>query len=151
MRLKPLLNTAPMRYLAFVFGILLFSCTKSGGNEDLSANQSKWNKKNICNYEFTLSIGCFCPETVAGPHLIKVVDDTIASVNGLPYDAATMSMLMTIDELFAFVRRGIDRDPYQKSITYNSLYGYPESFYFDFEKTMADEEIGYQITGFIKN
>ena len=58
---------------------------------------------------------------------------------------------MTIDELFAYVGKSIERKPYQKSITYNSVYGYPESVYFDFEKTMADEEIGYRITGFVKN
>ena len=72
-------------------------------------------------------------------------------MNDQPYDPSTMSLLMTIDELFTYVRRGIDGSPYQKSITYNAQYGYPESVYFDFEKTMADEEIGYQITGFKKN
>jgi hypothetical protein len=140
-----------MRYLTIFLTLLLFSCTKSGDNEDLSANLSKWNKQNISNYEFTLTVGCFCTEAVAGPHVIKVVDDTIASVNGLPYDSSTMGLLMTIDELFAYVRRGINKDPYQKSITYNSLYGYPESVYFDFDKNMADEEIGYYISGFKKN
>jgi hypothetical protein len=140
-----------MRYLTFFLALLFFSCTKSGENADLSANLSKWNKQNISNYEFTLTVNCFCSEAVAGPHLIKVVDDTIASVNDQPYNPSTMSLLMTIDELFTYVRKGIERDPYQKSITYNYLYGYPESVYFDFEKTMADEEIGYQISGFKKN
>lgn len=140
-----------MRYLAFIIAIFLFSCTKSGEIEDLSVNQSRWDKKKISNYEFTLTIGCFCPQAVAGPHLIKVVDDTIASVNDEPYDPSTMGMLMTIDELFSYVGRSIDRKPYQKTIIYNSLYGYPESVYFDFEKTLVDEEIGYRITGFVKN
>jgi hypothetical protein len=140
-----------MRYLIFILALFLFSCTKSGENEDLSANLSKWNKENVSDYEFTLTVNCFCSEAVAGPHLIKVVDDTIASVNGLPYDHSTMSLLMTIDQLFAYVRNSIERDPYQKSLTYNSMYGYPETVYFDFDKNMADEEIGYQITGFKKN
>jgi len=140
-----------MKYLTLILGLLLFSCTKSGENEDLSTNLSKWNKANISNYEFTLTIGCFCPEAVAGPHQIKVAADTIASVNGRPYDHSTMSLIMTIDQLFAYVRKGIGRDPYQKSITYNFQYGYPETVYFDFEKNMADEEIGYNITGFKKN
>ena len=140
-----------MKYFTFSLALLLFSCTKSGENEDLSSNLSRWNKKNISNYEFTLTIGCFCPQEVTGPHLIKVAGDTIVSVNDQPYDPSTMSLLMTIDELFAYVRRGIDRNPYQKSITYNAQYGYPESVYFDFEKTMADEEIGYHVSGFKEN
>jgi hypothetical protein len=131
--------------------LLLFSCTKSGENQDLLRNQAIWDKKNLNNYEFTLTVSCYCPEAVAGPHLIKVVDDTIVSVNDKPYDPLTVGLLMTIDELFTYVGKSIERKPYQKSITYNSLYGYPESVYFDFEKTMADEEIGYRITGFVKN
>jgi hypothetical protein len=140
-----------MRYLTFILALLLFSCSKSGENEDLSANQAKWNKINISNYQFTLRINCFCPQEVAGPHVIKVVADTIASVNDQTYDPSTMNYLMTIDELFAYIGRSLDGNPYQKNITYNSIYGYPESVYFDFVKTMVDEEIGYQITGFVKN
>jgi hypothetical protein len=135
-----------------IFGLLiLFSCTKSNENSDLSANQSKWDKQNISNYEFTLRVSCFCPQEVEGPHVIKVVADTIASVNDQPYDPSKMGLLMTIDELFTYVGKSIDRQPYQKSITYNSLYGFPEYVFFDFEKTMVDEEIGYQITGFVKD
>jgi len=140
-----------MRYTFLLFVLMIFSCTQSGENEDFSSNQSKWNRKNLSNYEFTLTIGCFCPQAVAGPHVIKVDDDTIASVNDQPYDPSTMSYLMTIDDLFNFVGKSIERNPYKKRITYNSLYGYPESVYFDFEKAMADEEIGYNIIGFKKN
>jgi hypothetical protein len=140
-----------IRNMIFLAVFLMFSCTKSGENEDLSRNQAIWNKMNLSSYEFTLSVSCFCTEAVAGPHLIKVVDDTIASVNGKPYDPSTMGLLITINELFTYIEKSIERKPYQKSITYNSLYGYPESIYFDFEKTIADEEIGYQITGFLKN
>jgi hypothetical protein len=131
--------------------LLLFACTKSGENEDFSVNQNKWNKKNINNYEFTLRISCFCPEEVTGPHLIKVVADTITSVNNQPYDPDTNGLLMTIDELFTYVGTSIDRNPYKKTIEYNSTYGYPENVFFDFVKTMVDEEIGYQVRGFKMN
>jgi hypothetical protein len=140
-----------IRNMIILVALFLLSCTKSGENEDFSRNRAIWDRKNLSNYEFTLTVSCFCPEAVAGPHLIKVVDDTIASVNDKPYDHSTMGLLMTIDELFTYVGKSIERKPYQKSITYNSLFGYPESVYFDFEKTMADEEMGYQITGFVKN
>jgi hypothetical protein len=140
-----------MRYLAFFLALLLYSCTKSGENEDLSANQSKWEKNNTGNYSYTLTIGCYCTEAMAGPHVIKVVDDTIYSVNDQAYDPSTMSYLMTIDELFAWIRTSIDRNPYKKYITFNQVYGYPEHAGFDFEKTMVDEEISYNISGFVKN
>jgi hypothetical protein len=137
-----------IRYTLLSVVLLLFSCTKSKEDNDLLTNQSRWDKQTISNYEFTLRVSCFCPREVVGPHVIKVVADTIASVNDQAYDPSTMGYLMTIDELFAFVGKSLDRNPYQKSIAYNSIYGYPESVYFDFEKTMADEEIGYQVTDF---
>jgi hypothetical protein len=140
-----------MRYFILLTIVFLFSCTKSHDKDELSMSEATWEKMNLNNYEFTLSVNCFCPATVAGPHVIKVVDDTIALVNGQPYDHSAMGLLMTIDELFTYIGKSIDRKPYQKSLTYNSQYGYPESIYFDFEKAMADEEIGYKITGFVKN
>lgn len=137
-----------MKYTIFIFAILLFSCTKSEEDKDLSSNQYKWNKKNIVNYEFTLTINCFCPSERVGPHIIKVVDDQIVSVNNLPYDPGTTGELMTIDELFTFVATSIHSNPYKKTLEYNSTFGYPQAVWFDFNKTIADEEIGYQITGF---
>jgi hypothetical protein len=137
-----------MRYLIFSVVFLIFSCTKSDENDDLSLNQSKWNRQNIVNYEYTLSINCFCPQERVGPHLIKVVNNQIVSVNNFPYDPGTTGELMTIDDLFTFISTGIKRNPYKKTIEYNSTFGYPQYIFFDFEKSMVDEEIGYQITGF---
>lgn len=137
-----------MRNTIFLVVLLLFSCTQSNENDDLSAYKSKWNKLNIVNYEFTLTINCFCPQERVGPHLIKVVNDEIVSVNNLPYNPSITGELMTIDQLFGFVETSIDRKPYMKTIEYNSTFGYPQTVWFDFDKSMADEEIGYQITGF---
>jgi hypothetical protein len=123
-------------------------CTRSNDKDELSVNKSMWERKNISDYEFTLMINCFCPQERVGPHLIKVVNDKIVSVNNLPYDPAKTGELMTIDELFSIVGKDIERNPYQKTIGYNSKFGYPESVWFDFNKNTADEEIGYQITGF---
>ena len=137
-----------MKYLMFFATILLVSCTKSEDNDELSSNLAKWDKENIVNYEFTLTISCFCPQERVGPHLIKVVNDEIVSVNNLPYDPDITGELMTIDQLFSYLRTVIDENPYKKTVEYNSVYGYPQFIYFDFNKNMVDEEIGYQVTGF---
>jgi hypothetical protein len=137
-----------MKYLMFFATILLVSCTKSEDNDELSSNLAKWDKENIVNYEFTLTISCFCPQERVGPHLIKVVNDEIVSVNNLPYDPDIAGELMTIDQLFSYLRTVIDENPYKKTVEYNSVYGYPQFIYFDFNKNMVDEEIGYQVTGF---
>ena len=137
-----------MKYLIITILMMVSFCTRSNDKDELSVNKSMWERKNISDYEFTLMINCFCPQERVGPHLIKVVNDKIVSVNILPYDPAKTGELMTIDELFSIVGKDIERNPYQKTIEYNSTFGYPESVWFDFNKNIADEEIGYQITGF---
>lgn len=137
-----------MRYLLFVFAILLFSCTKSAEDRELSSNQSTWNRKNIHNYEFSLTVNCFCPEARVGPHLIKVADDQIVSVNNLPYDPSVAGELLTIDDLFTFVATSIERNPYSQTIEYNSAFGYPQTVWFDYNNAIADEELGYVVTDF---
>ena len=140
-----------IRLTFFLLVLLLFSCTKSDENTNLSTNESKWNRMNIVSYEFTLTINCFCPQERVGPHIIKVVDNQILSVNNLPYDPDKTGELYTIDQLFTFVRTSIERNPYVKTIEYNSTYGFPGTVFFDFNKQVADEEIGYKVSDFKTN
>jgi len=108
----------------------------------------KWVSSKPINYEFTLQISCYCPIERLGPHLIKVSNDKIISVNNLPYDITKTGPLMTIDELIAYIKTSLDKNPYIKKVEYNSVLGYPEHVFFDFAKEIADEEIGFEITNF---
>jgi hypothetical protein len=137
-----------MKYLIFMALLMVSFCTRSNDGDELSVNKSKWNSKNISDYEFTLRINCFYTYERVGPHLIKIVNDKIVSVNNLPYDPDKTGELYTIDQLFTLVETSIERKPYLKTIEYNSTYGYPQTVWFDFNKTMADEEIGYQVSDF---
>jgi hypothetical protein len=137
-----------MKYYVFIIVLSILSCTKSGDYDELSTNQSKWNGFDIVNYEFSLRINCFCPSERVGPHLIKVVNDTIVSVNNLPYDISKTGELMTINQLFSYLKVSLEKNPYKETIEYNSGFGYPQNIYFDFIQTAADEEIGFQISDF---
>lgn len=54
--------------------------------------------------------------------------------------------LAKIDSLESIV--DIEKNPYQHSLDYNTIFYYPKKIYFDFSKQIADEEIGYEITSF---
>ena len=54
--------------------------------------------------------------------------------------------LAKIDSLESIV--DIEKNPYQHSLDYNTIFYYPKNIYFDFSKQIADEEIGYEITSF---
>jgi len=49
------------------------------------------------------------------------------------------------------IKTNVDKNPYQKTLNFNSTYGYPTNVFFDFSQQMADDEIGYEVTNFKVN
>jgi hypothetical protein len=140
-----------MKYYFPIILLLFTSCNKAESSDELTLNETKWKKASIREYEFTLRISCFCtPETV-GPHKIRVQADTIFSVNGIPYQRGVSKKLPTLSELFTFIRESDTRNPYKKSVTYQTTFGFPEYIFYDFSEQIADEEILYVVTDFKKN
>ena len=140
-------------HLKFSFLLILYflSCSKPGTPDDLAINTQKWEKSNLTAYEFTLRINCFCRSERVGPHLVKVFDNKVISVNDQPYDESKQGKILTIDELIDFIKLSKSQSPYKYDIKYNEEYGFPTKVFFDFSEQMADEEIGYEITEFKKN
>ena len=127
------------------------SCSKESIPNELVFNTQKWGKMNLTSYEFTLKIICFCTIERVGPHLVKVVDNKVISVDNQPYDENKHGTILTIDELHKFIETSISKNPYKYSVKYNEEYGFPNDVFFDFSDQIADEEIGYMITDFKKN
>lgn len=127
------------------------SCTKPATTDEVTANELQWKKEDIHQYTYTLRVNCYCPVFVVGPHIIKVVADTIVSVNGSQYQPTASGKIPTLSELFSFIRESDAKKPYQRKVQFNNAYGFPESIYYDFSQQIADEEIGYVITDFTKN
>ncbi len=144
-----------MRNLIFLsFLICLTGCVKSNPDQiqivkgDPASKLALWKKKGISNYEMTMKISCYCLQGRVGPHLIVVENDKIKTVNNLPYDSTKTGPILTINELFDFIIISLAKNPYQHSLDYNTIFYYPKNIYFDFNKQIADEEIGYEITSF---
>ena len=144
-----------MRILIFLsFLISLTGCVKSNPDQiqivkgDPASQLALWKKKGISNYEMTMKISCYCLQGRVGPHLIVVENDKIKTVNNLPYDSTKTGPILTINELFDFIIISLAKNPYQHSLDYNTIFHYPKNIYFDFNKQIADEEIGYEITSF---
>ena len=86
--------------------------------------------------------------------LIRVDNGKISLINANgssyadPDIDSTFWHARTVDELFSFINEKLSEDPFQKTLKFNSKYGYPEEIFFDIEKMIADEEIGYVIHSF---
>jgi len=134
-----------------IMAIVLNSCDKeTNGNtasiNELNLNSKKWQSHAIKNYQFTEQLNCFC--IVRGPFLITVTSNEVTAVKnkeGNDADNYRVSV-KTIDDLFLYIKTSLEKKPAIATIKYNDTYGYPESIYFDFDKQMADEEMGYIIS-----
>lgn len=138
-----------VRHLGLMMGLILMlgSCKAPSSSDDSAWD--KWQKAKLGSYEMTMKITCFCLAGRVGPHQIVVKDGAIATVNGQPYDVSkAYGNLPTIDELFALITIKKAENPFQSRLNYDPTYGFPSEIYFDPSQNIADDEIGYQITGF---
>ena len=131
-----------------IFFLILFACTKKSELGQNNIQFQKWKNLNISNYEFTLTVNCFCTTETRGPHAIVVKGNKIQSVNGEQYDPLKHVSVKTIDELFEVIRVNLERKPFSKTLEYDSRYHFPSSIFFDISQMIADEEIGYTVSQF---
>ena len=132
--------------LYFVVVLIFFiSCSK----EDQLSEKDLWYSLNIENYEMIQQISCFCfPYEFNLPKSIKVENDEIVLIDGKdPKETVGYESFYSINSLFYFIESKLKENPEIYEINYNKEYGYPESIYFDMSKMIADEEIGYYISG----
>lgn len=132
--------------LFFVVVLIFFvSCSK----EDQLSEKDLWYSLNFENYEMIQQISCFCfPYEFNLPKSIKVENDEIVLIDGKdPKETVGYESFYSINSLFYFIESKLKENPEIYEINYNKEYGYPESIYFDMSKMIADEEIGYYISG----
>jgi hypothetical protein len=140
----------PMMNLTLLFLFWCTACSKSEFIMEARNQEKTWNEKNISNYSYTLWVNCYCPTERVGPHLIKVINNKIVTVNGQPYNPQVTGPLPTITELFEIIRLKLSQKPYQQKIAYHPELGYPNNVYVDMDQRIADEEIGYIIENLVK-
>ena len=128
--------------------MFFLGCSKAN-DLNLSDEQfQKWKNQKIVDYEFTLTVNCFCTIETRGPHAIVVKGGKIQSVNGENYDAVKHYAAKTIDQLFELISVNLERKPFSKTLEYDTKYHFPSSIYFDISQMIADEEIGYTVSDF---
>jgi hypothetical protein len=136
--------------IVFSCSLLLVGCKKNTVEDEYTINLKKWNSQQILNYEFNLGIDCYCLPERVGPHLVGVKNNILTTINNLPYDESKQGKIMTINELFAYIKETDAKKPFEKQVKYNDTYGYPEYIYYDFVQNIADEEIGFYVLSFQK-
>ena len=139
----------------FIIAVALYSCDKEANSNsaeinELNLNSKKWQSHAIKNYQIKEQLNCFCVDR--GPYSVTVANNVIVTIKDKDGNVSSSNTpsLKTVDELFLYIKTSLEKKPATATIKYNATYGYPESIYFDFDKQMADEEMGYTISEFSK-
>lgn len=113
--------------------------------ERLDEAEARWDSLAVPQYSFEVRRTCFCPVEIQGPFVVSVRGGEVALVTrgGEPVDERPP----TIDGLFDLLRESI---PTADSVTaaFDDTRGFPTKLFVDPSFGIADEEIGYTITGF---
>jgi hypothetical protein len=122
------------------------------GYDELLRNRALWESKNINSYEYRFQWICFCLAERTMPVRVTVERNRITRVTAMEenrdLDRRQFSEYHTIDGLFDLIA-----DAYQRAedvrIEYDPTYGYPTSVYIDYQKGVADEELGFTVSDFL--
>lgn len=105
----------------------------------LDSARKRWAKTKIRTYRFDLRRSCFCPPQ----------ENTRVRVrNGRPVSyPQDLKAVATVPRLFKLVQSAIKQNAASITVAYTKR-GYPKSISIDYDRRLADEEIGYTLSGF---
>ena len=126
------------------------SCADMGSEPKISGFSSAkavWQASHISDYSMEQRLICFC---AFGGEKFKVVVRNRAVVDVIDLDHNThvpeqlRSSFKSIDELFTFLESLQGRDVAELRFEFDKAYGYPTKIYVDYDRNVADEEMGYE-------
>jgi len=100
----------------------------------LVAAEQRWRAAGLRSYALRYEVRCFCGGPI-GPRRVEVRQGRF--VRGS----------VSVEDLFATVRRELEYRPAQMSVTYG-VYGVPRTIAVDGDFAVADDEVTYRVTGF---
>jgi hypothetical protein len=136
-----------------LLGLFAVACDDgTTGYDDLLQNRALWESRNINNYEFEFEWSCFCLVERTMPVRITVENNRITRVasaeENRDLERRRYDDYRTIDGLFDFLA-----DAYRRAedvrVEYHPIEGYPTSVYVDYQRIVADEELGFTVSDFM--
>ncbi len=140
MRVRPWLLAFPLALLACE------SATGPDPQAQLVTARGLWQAHGSGWYTFKLSRACFC--VLSGREIeISVENGSVVwaqyTDSKNPVEAAWISYLQTIPDLFDKIEDAITRKAASLSVSYDPVYGYPTKITIDYSATVADDEETY--------
>lgn len=123
-------RAAGRRTLAAVLALALAGCIFDptepyrSEREKLAQAEERWRDRGFTSYRFVSGIYCFCG--AVGDAEVTVLHGNVVSVVWLEDGSSLPTRTrQSVDSLFAFVRRELDRMPERLTVRYDPALGYP--------------------------
>ncbi|UTW46519.1 hypothetical protein KFE80_06505 [bacterium SCSIO 12696] len=128
----------------------LSGCGSAVNSEYNSANlgdqtpQQQWANLSPQNYVYTAQRSCFCTSEYTRQIRVVVSKGSVVSAtyldSGTMVSAQVLKSLRTVDQWFAYIRKGQEKPFHQLEVSYDPKLGYPTRIYGDINARIADDE-----------
>ena len=122
--------------------------TKATSNDiasEVQLNREKWMSHEISGYQIEMQKICYCVPEVVRMMVFEVEGDEVTAVRyadtGEDVDPQYYGDFNTVEAMFSFVEKALEKDPADLSIAYDEKYGYIKELSIDFKENIADDEI----------
>jgi hypothetical protein len=122
--------------------------TKATTNDiasEVQQNREKWLSHEISGYQIEMQKICYCVPEVVRMMVFEVDGNEVTSVRyadtGEDVDPQHYGDFNTIEGMFEFVGKALEKNPADLSIAYDEKYGYIKELSVDFQENIADDEI----------
>ena len=132
---------------ASLFALGVSTSQANSAAASLAKAEAVWKAHQPRSYEFTISVGCFCPPST--PPTFRVTDGQPAPVGNVDADTLRRySAFNTIEKLFAELRPAAATGPHKMIVTYDDKLGYPTVADVDPKKDALDDQFSFTVTNF---
>lgn len=130
--------------------ILSVSWACSDDLKELSLSKQRWQALDWKDYSYTYQQKCFCPVDYGRAMRVEVKNGQAISAyfvdTNEPVSEQVFKDIETINHLFEFLEKSLDRSPEKFIVSYHERYGFPEQIEIDMRLRRADDERKIQIT-----
>ena len=145
-----------MKKIVLITLALILTACSSGARSEFDRNQEKWQDAHISHYRYSLFVGCFCPFTEKMPLNIEVKDGDMLSItyaDGTPISATDpefefFARYGTMERLFSELEADLAGAADEVTVSYDPVYGFPQTADIDIIKEAADDELSLTVSGF---
>lgn len=133
----------PVALLLFA-GLACEAPTAPGERDSLESARARWNALGSQSYRYELNRSCFC--LLGGRAMTVTVQAGSVTAaefqdSGTGVEAALLSYVPTVADLFDLIEDALDRKASYFSAVYDPSYGYPTRIEIDYSSSAADDEL----------